>query len=182
MTSKEKISIYDLNNPYYLYEDVDAILEDISNLYQVNFGISLTEYIPKTLVPKEFHWISDESTSTFNKLIPKIKSITKDMYSVIEGVYKAKRNDFKKLELEKEYPYLKELRLLNNKLKHHKNQEADIKFTKIAILSTNGNLIDCYLQFNYYKTKEFKIVRFADLIDVFLRILETEKIITIERK
>ena len=140
-----------------------------------------TEYIPKTIVPKEIHWVSDKSIEIFNKSIPKIKSITKDMYSIIEGIYKARKGKFDKIDLEVQFPNLKELRIFNNKLKHHENREFEVDFIRIAILIESGHLIDYHLQFKKINTNELNLVRFADLIDVFLKILETEDIITIER-
>ncbi|WP_408034680.1 hypothetical protein [Tenacibaculum aestuarii] len=175
-----KVGVYDLDNSYYLYEDIGVVLDVIGELYEVKFHHNKNEYIPKTF--DENYWVSDESNQAFNKLIPRIKSLTKDIYAIIEGIYKAKYNDFKKLELERKYKNLKELRLFNNKLKHHNNREAKITLTKLAMLYPKGNLIDCYVQFQYKKNNDFNILRFTDLIDVFFRILEEEKIIKIERK
>ena len=180
MTTKNNIGVYDLDNSYFLYEDVDKVLNDIGELYDVNFTMNSIEFTSKTI--DKNHWVSDESVSTFNKLVPKIKSLAKDMYSIIEGIYKAKYGDFRKLEIEKDYANLRELRLFNNKLKHHNDREAEIKLTKLAIIQPNENIIDCFIQFRYIKTGEFNALRFTDLINVFLRVLESEKIITIENK
>lgn len=181
MDNKKNVAIYNLNNPFFLYEDVEAALDDISNLYDVKFGINQIEYISKIFIPKEIHWVSDKSVEIFNKSIPKIKSITKDMYSIIEGIFKARKGNFDKLNLERQYPNLRELRLFNNKLKHHENRDFDINLTKIAMLGESGHLMDCFLQFKNLKTNELSLVRFANLINVFFIILETEEIITIDR-
>lgn len=50
------------------------------------------------------------------------------------------------------------------------------------MLTDKGSLIDCYIQFRYIKSDEFEALRFTDLINVFLKILEYEKIITITRE
>jgi hypothetical protein len=179
---KDKTAIYDLNNSYFLYEDIDILLDEISDFYDIKFGLDKIEYLPKTIVSNEFHWMSNESAKAFNKLVPKFKSLVKDMYSIIEGVYKSKRGEFKKLELEKEFKHLKALRIFNNKIKHHNDNEAEINLTELVITTNEGNLIDCYINFKYLKTGEFEVLRFSDLIDVFINILEGEKIITIDRK
>jgi|TARA_B110000240_G_C13420730_1_gene419358 hypothetical protein len=179
---KEKTGIYDLDNSYYLYQDIEDILDSISNIYEIKFGVKSTEYESKIILSNEHHWTSNESAGTFNKLVPKIKSITKDMYSIIEGIYTSKRGEFKKIELEKEYKNLKEFRILNNKLKHHNDREAKITLTELSMLTEKGSLIDCYLQFRYIKSDKFEALRFTDLINVFFKILEDEKIITISRE
>lgn len=121
---KERTGIYDLDNSYYLYQDIEDILDSISNMYDIKFGVKSTEYTSKIFLSNEHHWASNKSAETFNKLVPKVKSLTKDMYSIIEGIYTSKRGEFKKIELEKEYKNLKEFRIFNNKLKHHNDREA----------------------------------------------------------
>jgi hypothetical protein len=36
---KEKTGIYDLDNSYYLYQDIEDILDSISNIYEIKFGV-----------------------------------------------------------------------------------------------------------------------------------------------
>lgn len=179
---KERTAVYDLDNSCFLYQDIEDTLDAISNMYEVKFRIKTTEYKPKTILSNEHHWTSNKSAETFNKLVPKVKSLTKDMYSIIEGVFKSKRGEFNKPELEKKYENLKEFRVFNNKLKHHNDREAKITLTELLMLTEKGSLIDCYIQFNYIKNGNFEALRFTVLISVFLKILEDEKIINIARK
>jgi len=50
------------------------------------------------------------------------------------------------------------------------------------MIQPNENLVDCYIQFKHVKTDKFNTLKFTDLINVFMNILEKEQIITIERK
>lgn len=175
----KKIGIYDLNNAFYLTEDIDAILTHVGELYDVNFLKSSNTYIPKT--SNNSHWASQESHQIFNSLVPKFKTITKDMYSVLEGVFTHKYGKFDKPGLEQKYQYLKELRLFNNKLKHHNNREAEINLLKFASIDNNKHLLDCQITFKYRKAEKIDLIRFVNLIDVFLHILEEENIIVINR-
>jgi hypothetical protein len=179
---EEKTDIYDLDNSYFLYEDIEDVFDLITNMYDLKFDANSIIYKPKTILSKEHHWTSNNSAELFNKLIPKIKSLTKDMYTIIEGIHLSKRGEFKKLELEKEYTHLKEFRIFNNKLKHHKNREAKISITKLSTISEKGNFIDCYIQFVYIKTDTMVTLMFTDFINVFFKILESEEIITISRE
>lgn len=72
MKNKNNIAIYDLNNPFFLYEDVEAVLDDISNIYGAKFNSDKTDYISKIIIPQEIYWASEESNQIFNKSIPKI--------------------------------------------------------------------------------------------------------------
>ena len=178
--NKERLPVYDLNNSYFLYGDIEMTLDQISELFEIDFQKGKNVYKSKIVVSKEHSWISNECTSEFNKMIPKIKSITKDMYSLIEGIYKYKDGKFDKPEKEKKNPYLKELRILNNKFKHHDNREANILLTQISNITDNGTGIDCYIRFEYLKTKENITILFCNLVNVFIQILEKENIIDIE--
>lgn len=173
------MGIYDLNNIQYLEHDIESILNRIDELYKVEFKKEKTSYYPKTLVDNKHHWTSDVCKDTFNKLIPGVKSLHKDMYAVLETIFKSKTGDFKKLELEKKYPYLKEFRLLNNKLKHYNDTEAEINLTELVMMEQHGHLIDIYCNFKYKDS--FEALRFCDLIDTFLKIIEDEQVINITR-
>lgn len=179
--TKNREPIYDINNASFLEEDIEVILDELSNLYEVTFKQASIEIMPKTKVQGEVSLFANTNTIAFNHLVPKLKSLTKDMYAIIEGIYKAKRGEFKKLELESKYHHLKELRIFNNKLKHHNNREAEINLTQLVMNSGNENLIDCYINFNYLKSGTYEVLRFTDLIVVFYTILEDEGLITIDK-
>ncbi len=173
------MSIYDLNNIKYLELDIESILNRIGELYKVDFKKTKTSYYPKTLVDNKHHWTSEICKNTFNKLIPEVKSLHKDMYAVLETIFKSKTGNFKKFQLERKYPYLKEFRLLNNKFKHYNDTEAGITLTELVIMEQHGHLIDIYCNFKYKDS--FEALRFCDLIDTFLKILEDENVISITR-
>lgn len=179
--TKNREPIYDINNASFLEEDIEIILDELSNLYEVTFKQESIEIMPKTKVQGEVSLFANTNTIVFNRLVPKLKSLTKDMYAIIEGIYKAKRGEFKKLELESKYHHLKELRIFNNKLKHHNNREAEINLTQLVMNSGNENLIDCYINFSYLKSGTYEVLRFTDLIVVFFTILEDEDLIKINR-
>lgn len=141
------MGIYDLNNIHYLEHDIESILNRIDELYKVEFKKEGTSYYPKTQVDNKHHWTSEVSKETFNKLVPGIKSLHKDMYALLETIFKSKTGDFKKKQLETKYPNLKEFRLLNNKLKHFNDTEAEINLTKAVIMESHGHLIDIYCYF-----------------------------------
>jgi hypothetical protein len=171
--------IYDLNNITFLEHDIDNILDIVNSLYVVEFTKDKTTFYPKTFIPKDEHWTSEISKNTFNKLVPTAKSLIKDMYAVLEHIYKGQTGKFEKLELEKKYNYLKEFRLINNKLKHFNDQEAEINLTELVFIEPTGNYIDIYCTFKY--KNDFQSLRLSDFIDIYLNILDDNKIITINR-
>ena len=68
-----------------------------NSLYKVEFTKDKIILHPKTFARKVEHWASDASKNTFNKLIPTVKSLLKDMYSVLENIYKSQTGEFKDL-------------------------------------------------------------------------------------
>jgi hypothetical protein len=173
------VGIYDLNNIQYLEHDIESILNRIDELYKVEFKKEKTFYYSKIIVDNKHHWTSEACKETFNKLVPGIKSLHKDMYAALEAIFTSKAANFKKLQLEIIYPNLKEFRLLNNKLKHFNDKEAEISLTEVVIMESYGHLIDIYCNFKY--KDKFQALRFCDFIDTFLKIIEDEQIITINR-
>ena len=173
------MGIYDLNNIQYLEHDIESILNRINELYKVEFKKEKTSYFPKTLVDTKHHWTSEACKEAFNKLVPGVKSLHKDMYAVLETIFKSKTGNFNKFQLEIKYPNLKEFRVLNNKLKHFNNTEAEITLTEVVIMEFHAHLIDIYCNFKY--KDKFRALRFCDLIDTFLKIIEDEQIISIDR-
>lgn len=174
------MNIYDLNNIRYLEHDIKNILNRIDHLYKVEFKKEKISYYPKTHVDKKHHWTSEECKNTFNKLIPEIKSLHKDMYAFLETIFKSKTGGFKKLKLEEMYPYLKEFRMFNNKLKHYNDTETVINLTEIVIMKPNGHFIDIYCNFKHKDS--FQALRFCCFIDTFLKIIEDENLIFITRE
>jgi hypothetical protein len=173
------MSIYDLNNTSYLRHDVEDALNRIDKLYTVEFKKTATEFLPRALVDNNVHWTASECQEAFNKLVPEIKSLTKDMYAILEQMHKGDMGEFDKPSLELKYAGLKELRLLNNKFKHFFDSAADISLTSMVIMRPEGHLIDAWVNYNY--PANFVTKRFSDLISTFLTILEDINIITINR-
>lgn len=181
--NKQEVPLYDLNNSYFFYEDIELILDEISNLYDIEFKSDRNVYMPKTTVSTKHFWLSDECKKAFNKMIPKFKSLTKDMYSIIESIYKSKTGNFNISVLETRYMYFKEFRLFNNKLKHFEVKRVDIKLSEMVLMAEKGHLIDTYLYFDYLNNdkSQNQAIRYSDFIDIFLSILEDENIISINR-
>lgn len=175
-----KLNIYDLNNSYYLYEDVEHTIDKIGSLFEINFLKNKIEFISKIYYPENAFWISDEVTKIFNDQIPIIKSIIKDIYSIIEGVFVAKVGKFDKINLEVKYPELKILREFNNKLKHHNNK--NITFNIVSIININTQSLDCIIQYKYNKNTKIEIILLTKFFELFFLILEDEDVITIDRK
>lgn len=69
------MQIYDLNQAYYLWEDIKEVIDRIGSLYTIE-KINNQRFIKSTFeVPGKPCMISKESEIAFNKLIPKIKSL-----------------------------------------------------------------------------------------------------------
>ncbi|MFN8284540.1 MAG: hypothetical protein U0U67_15060 [Chitinophagales bacterium] len=173
------MSVYDLNNIAYLELDIQRTFSVINSLYKIDYTINPTFYFPKTFVNKDIHWASETSQDELNKLVPIAKSLVKDMYAILENIYKGKTGKFEKLELEKKYKYLKEFRLLNNKFKHFIDKEAEIDIVGIVFIEEDKNYIDMYCSFKYPNKDE--LLRFCDFIEIYYNILEDNKIITMYR-
>lgn len=175
------MGVYNLNNIVYLEKDITSIFNRISNLYDVEFKKEVTLFHSKLKVDENIHWASKECIEIFNNLIPEVKSLHKDMYSVIENIFTARKGKFKPIEkLEPLIPHFKEFRLFNNKLKHYKNKEAEINILKRVDILPNGYYIDISCQFKY--PNDFIILNFSQFIGIFINLLEAENIITIDRK
>eukprot|EP01093_Parvamoeba_rugata_P012091 TRINITY_DN346_c0_g1_i13.p1 TRINITY_DN346_c0_g1~~TRINITY_DN346_c0_g1_i13.p1 ORF type:complete len:107 (-),score=18.50 TRINITY_DN346_c0_g1_i13:64-384(-) len=90
----QKLNVYDLNNSAYLEEDIENVIDRIGVLYEIEFLKERIKFTSKIKFPEDAFWISDETTKKFNESIPVIKSIVKDIYSILEGVYVAKNGKF----------------------------------------------------------------------------------------
>jgi hypothetical protein len=176
--------IYDLNDISFLQHDIENNLNTIDCLYDIKFKRNGNEYYPKTIVSKENYWTSEVCKTAFNNIVPIAKSLLKDMYAVLESYFKAKNGSFNQSDkhyLENKYNHLKELRLINNKFKHYTDSSAEITLTEMVIMESDGHHIDMLCNFNY-KDGSFLALRLADLIDVYLTILEDQKVIAIHRE
>lgn len=176
----KKINVYDLNNPYYLYEDIEHTIDKIGELFEVVFLQSKIEFISRINFPEDAFWFSDEVTKIFNEKIPVIKGIIKDIYAAIEGLYVAKNGVFNKALLEKKYPDLKILREFNNKLKHHNTR--NVTFHVVSIVNIQVKTLDCIIQYQYGAGTPIQMIPLAQLFALFFLILEDENIVTIDRK
>lgn len=176
----QKLNVYDLNNSAYLEEDIENVIDRIGDLYEIEFLKERIKFTSKIKFPEDAFWISDETTKKFNESIPVIKSIVKDIYSILEGVYVAKNGKFDKPNLEIKYKYLKELREFNNKLKHHNTKK--VVFNLVSIVNINEKTLDCLIQYKYDNEKEISILPLVQFFQLYFKILEDENIIEIDRK
>ncbi|HRP37019.1 MAG: hypothetical protein BGO87_07420 [Flavobacteriia bacterium 40-80] len=171
------MNLYDLNQAYYLWEDIKEIIDRIGTLYTIEkvngqrFIKSITE-TPETTI------FSKENEVIFNQLVPKIKSLHKDMYSLIEAITKHKNNgEFNIHMLADRYYNFDEFRHLNNKFKHFDTRGVTITLTSLIMMENNKNIIDVYCNF----TKgdgSFKAIRYPDFIETFLAFLVNYELIT----
>ena len=141
-------NIYSLNESNFLYKDVEDIIKIISDLYNYSFKEGRIVFMPKTSVSNKYSMFSKEVTDEFNKLVPRLKSLVRDIYALIENIFVAKYGEFKKLKLEEKYEFLKELRLLNNKLKHYANKGVEITLTQCTLSEGQDYTIDCFFSLN----------------------------------
>lgn len=175
-----KINIYDLNNSYYLYEDIEHTIDKIGELFEIEFFKTKINFVSKMNFPENAFWFSDEVIQKFNEKIPTIKSIIKDIYATIEGIFVAKNGKFDKIGLEKKYPDLKILREFNNKIKHHNNK--NITFNITSIVNIQSKTFDCMIQYQFEESSQIEIVLLSKLFELFFLILEDEDLISIDRK
>ncbi|MEQ8531613.1 MAG: hypothetical protein RIB86_07160 [Imperialibacter sp.] len=133
------------------------------------------------LLEEPLHWASPESVEKFNLKIPFFKSLLKDMYAIIEAVYR-KNGTFDIQDIEMKFKHFKEFRLLNNKLKHFENKsiEVDIISTNLIGYPNSPTYQEVLCQYKY-KTGEIEVVKFAKFVLLFFTILEQHKLITVER-
>lgn len=176
----QKLNVYDLNNSAYLEEDIENVIDRIGDLYEIEFLKERIKFTSKIKFPEDAFWISDETTKKFNESIPVIKSIVKDIYSILEGIFVAKYGKFDKRNLEIKYNNLKELRELNNKLKHHNTKK--VIFNLVSIVNINEKTLDCLIQYKYDNEKEINILPLVKFFQLYFKIMEDENIIDIDRK
>jgi hypothetical protein len=174
------MSVYDLNHTYYLWEDIKEILSRIDSLYSFENIKDKRFYNSKISIDSDIHWASKDTNEIFNKLIPKFKSIHKDMYSIIEAIFKYKNNgDFSIKILSNKYQYFNEFRLLNNKLKHFTPGSVEINLIQLVMMEGNKQKIDVMCQFKY-SNGTFVAIRYSDFIEIFLLFLNDNELISFE--
>ena len=176
----QKLSIYDLNNSYYLYEDIENIISRIGYLYEIDFQKDNIKFTSKVKFSENVSLISEEATNVFNESVPVIKSLVRDIYAIIENVFVAKYGKFNKLKVEKSYIYLKELREFNNKLKHH--NDKNVIFNLVSIINVYDKTFDYMIQYKYENEEKISIMNLFDFFQLYFVIMEAEMIIEIDRK
>lgn len=172
------MQIYDLNQAYYLWEDIKEIIDRIGTLYTIE-KVNGQRFIKSTTEsPGKPTFFSKENEDTFNRLIPKIKSLHRDMYSLIEAITKHKNDgEFKTDTLADKYGNFDEFRHLNNKFKHFDTKGVTITLTSLVMMENNKNIIDVYCNFKK-QDGSFKAVRYPDFIETFLVFLNDYELIT----
>lgn len=170
------MSVYSFDNAYYLYEDISHVLKRISDLYDFKETEEPNFLSSKRFLADGIHWASEEGQNAFNKLIPEIKSIHKDMYHLIECVAKDKNGkNFDVRTLEAKYEYLPLMRDFNNKIKHANKRNIDV--TYIAILDGQSQQVEILV----YDKDNQKTLLYSNFIILFFKILEDYEIITVRR-
>lgn len=172
------MQLYDLNQAYYLWEDIKEVIDRIGSLYTIE-KVNGQRFIRSTFeIPGKPSMISKENEIAFNKLIPKIKSIHKDMYGLIEAITKYKNDgDFNINSLASRYSNFDEFRHLNNKFKHFDTRGITITLTSLVMMEGNKSVIDAYCNFKK-QDGSFKAVRYPDFIETFLVFLNDYELIT----
>lgn len=169
------MSIYSLKHGYYLYHDVDFVLNQIGELYEVNTKNDEILVSSKLLLDGKHHFASKESADVFNNIIPQIKGLHIGMYHLLESIYRATGNGlFQASLMERRFPDFKYFRLLNNKIKHF--NDADIDFIQIVVMDGSTQVIDVGCQYkidNHWELKYHK-----QFVLLFLTLLKELDIIT----
>ncbi len=172
------MAIYNLNEAYYLWEDIEQVLNTIDSLYSIEYSNDKRFIKSKTKISSEFHFTSKECQIAFNKLIPKIKSLHKDMYGLIEAISKHKNNNqFHTRQLADRYDNFNEFRQLNNRFKHFTEQDVKIDLTSLVMIEGKYNIIDVYCNFKK-KDKNLIPIRYPEFIETFLTFLASYNLIT----
>lgn len=171
------MSIYSLKQGYYLYHDIEFVLNQVEELYTVEVKEGKLKVFTKIPLDKKYHFASKESAETFNKLIPKIKTLHTGMYHLLESIYRASGNNvFDTNTIEQQFPDFKYFRLLNNKIKHF--NDADIDLIQVVLMDGTINVIEIGCRFKTDNGWEMKY--YANFITLVLNILEGLELITFD--
>lgn len=171
------MSIYSLKQGYYLYHDVEFVLNQISELYKVDIkdGKATAESIME--LENKTHFASQGSKDRFNAIVPKIKALHTSMYHLLESIYRATDNQlFNTTVIENQFPDFKFFRMLNNKIKHF--NEADIDLIEVVLMDGTKSIIEVGCQYKIGATLEIRY--YAQFIVVVLEILKELNIISFD--
>lgn len=169
------MSIYSLKQGYYLYHDVEFVLNQIGELYKVDIknGKATAESIME--LDQKNHFASPESKEIFNTIVPKIKTLHTSMYHLLESIYRATDNQvFNTNDIENQFPDFKYFRMLNNKIKHF--NEADIDLIEVVLMDGTKSIIEVGCQYKIGGSWEIKY--YAQFIVLVLEILRELNIIS----
>jgi len=171
------MSIYSLKQGYYLYHDVEFVLNQIGELYKVDIkdGKATAESIME--LDKKNHFASPESKDRFNAIVPKIKALHTSMYHLLESIYRAADNKvFDTATIEKRFPDFKYFRMLNNKIKHF--NEADIDLIEVVLIEDTKQIIEVGCQYKIDGSWEIKY--YSQFIVLVLEILKDLNIVSFD--
>lgn len=168
--------IYNLYEPSFLENDISLILNEIKNYYSFNESNGkITAY---SLIKNENFWASEETHKMFNTLIPKIKSLHKDMYSMVESIHNIKeKTTFNRNLITKNYPIFNEFTEFNNIIKHYNKKSIEITFTILNYVETTHNLLDFSLNFKDIKSGRVIHYQYKEFIEFFIIFLINYKLI-----
>lgn len=171
------MSIYSLKQGYYLYHDVEFVLNQIGELYKVDIkdGKATAESIME--LDQKNHFASPESKDRFNAIVPKIKALHTSMYHLLESIYRATDNKvFDTATIEKRFPDFKYFRMLNNKIKHF--NEADIDLIEVVLIEDTKQIIEVGCQYKIDGSWEIKY--YSQFIVLVLEILKDLNIVSFD--
>lgn len=171
------MSIYSLKQGYYLYHDVEFVLNQIGELYKVDFKDGKVTAVSIMELDKKNHFASPESKERFNAIVPKIKALHTSMYHLLESIYRATDNKvFDTTAIEKRFPDFKYFRKLNNKIKHF--NEADIDLIEVVLMDGANQIIEIGCQYKIGDSWEIK--HYAQFILLVLEILKELNILSFD--
>ncbi len=171
------MSIYSLKQGYYLYHDVEFVLNQIGELYKVEVNDNKARAVSIMELNKKNHFASPESKERFNAIVPKIKTLHTSMYHLLESIYRATYNQvFNTTAIENQFPDFKYFRMLNNKIKHF--NEADIDLIEVVFMDGTKNIIEVGCQYKIGGAWEIKY--YAQFIVMVLEILKELNIVSFD--
>lgn len=134
------MNIYTPATYRFIRYDLDHVLGEIGELYDVHIHSSGVECFPLTQLPNGVSWASDSSHEHFNRIIPRIKLLHMGMYAILEAVAK---NEFKENSMKAAFeamdPLFKPFRELNNQFKHFEPRTTDIQLIMSTTLIGKHN-------------------------------------------
>ena len=169
------MSIYSLKEGYYLFHDVDFVLNQIGELYKVDVKAGKATVVSIMELDKKNHFASQESKDKFNAIIPKIKALHTSMYHLLENICRATDNQvFNTNAIENQFPDFRYFRMLNNKIKHF--NDADIDLIEVVLMDGTKQIIEIGCQYKIGDSWEIKY--YAQFILLVLEILKELNIVS----